>query len=88
MDNHNTKSKIIMKSKLSNSGIDVTVKDVEKYMNRYNEVMKGKNGEKAKENLVTFNIIVVIIFFVFILWIKIYLAWNRNVIAYLKDNLH
>ncbi|MGJ8933342.1 hypothetical protein [Staphylococcus aureus] len=67
MDNHNTKSKIIMKSKLSNSGIDVTVKDVEKYMNRYNEVMKGKNGEKAKENLVTFNIIVVIIFFVFIL---------------------
>ncbi|MGZ0075343.1 hypothetical protein ACVXZY_00295 [Staphylococcus aureus] len=47
-----------MKSELSNSGIDVTVKDVEKYMNRYNEVMKGKNGEKAKENLVTFNIIV------------------------------
>lgn len=38
-----------MKSELSNSGIDVTVKDVEKYMNRYNEVMKGKNGEKAKE---------------------------------------
>ncbi|HCY1172817.1 TPA: hypothetical protein RSU92_001785 [Staphylococcus aureus] len=55
MDNHNTKSKMIMKSKLSNSGIDVTVKDVEKYMNRYNEVMKGKNGEKAKENLVAFN---------------------------------
>ncbi len=55
MDNHNTKSKIIIKSKLSNSGIDVTVKDVEKYMNRYNEVMKGKNGEKAKENLVAFN---------------------------------
>ncbi len=24
-------------------------------MNRYNEVMKGKNGEKAKENLVAFN---------------------------------
>lgn len=67
MDNHNTKSKIIIKSKLSNSGIDVTVKDVEKYMNRYNEVMKGKNGEKAKENLVTFNIIVVFAFFVFIL---------------------
>ncbi|AUJ54392.1 MULTISPECIES: hypothetical protein [Staphylococcus] len=67
MDNHNTKSKIIIKSKLSNSGIDVTVKDVEKYMNRYNEVMKGKNGEKAKENLVTFNIIVVFTFFVFIL---------------------
>lgn len=44
-----------MKSELSNSGIDVTVKDVEKYMNRYNEVMKGKNGEKAKENLVAFN---------------------------------
>lgn len=88
MDNHNTKPKIIMKSELSNSGIDVTVKDVEKYMNRYNEVMKGKNGEKAKENLVTFNIIVVFTFFVFILWIKIYLAWNRNVIAYLKDNLH
>lgn len=56
-----------MKSELSNSGIDVTVKDVEKYMNRYNEVMKGKNGEKAKENLVTFNIIVVFTFFVFIL---------------------
>ncbi|MDU9783977.1 hypothetical protein RRC24_00635 [Staphylococcus aureus] len=36
-----------MKSKLSNSGIDVTVKDVEKYMNRYNEVMMGKNGEKV-----------------------------------------
>ncbi|HAR7080942.1 TPA: hypothetical protein I2T41_00625 [Staphylococcus aureus] len=67
MDNHNTKSKIIIKSKLSNSGIDVTFKDVEKYMNRYNEVMKGKNGEKAKENLVTFNIIVVFTFFVFIL---------------------
>ncbi|HFH2046523.1 TPA: hypothetical protein ACGJM0_001716 [Staphylococcus aureus] len=67
MDNHNTKSKIIIKSKLSNSGIDVTVKDVEKYMNRYNEVMKGKNGEKAKENLVTFNSIVVFTFFVFIL---------------------
>lgn len=67
MDNHNTKSKIIIKSKLSNSGIDVTVKDVEKYMNRYNEVMKGKNGGKAKENLVTFNIIVVFTFFVFIL---------------------
>lgn len=67
MDNHNTKSKIIIKSKLSNSGIDVTVKDVEKYMNRYNEVMKGKNGEKAKENLVTFNIIVIFTFFVFIL---------------------
>ncbi len=67
MDNHNTKSKIIIKSKLSNSGIDVTVKDVEKYMNRYNEVMKGKNGEKAKENLVAFNIIVVFTFFVFIL---------------------
>ncbi len=61
------KPKIIMKSELSNSGIDVTVKDVEKYMNRYNEVMKGKNGEKAKENLVTFNIIVVFTFFVFIL---------------------
>lgn len=58
---------MIMKSELSNSGIDVTVKDVEKYMNRYNEVMKGKNGEKAKENLVTFNIIVVFTFFVFIL---------------------
>lgn len=56
-----------MKSELSNSGIDVTVKDVEKYMNRYNEVMKGKNGEKAKENLVAFNIIVVFTFFVFIL---------------------
>ncbi|HCY9510289.1 TPA: hypothetical protein O2D81_000123 [Staphylococcus aureus] len=56
-----------MKSELSNSGIDVTVKDVEKYMNRYNEVMKEKNGEKAKENLVTFNIIVVFTFFVFIL---------------------
>ncbi|HCZ7152977.1 TPA: hypothetical protein O3O88_001603 [Staphylococcus aureus] len=67
MDNHNTKPKIIMKSELSNSGIDVTVKDIEKYMNRYNEVMKGKNGEKAKENLVTFNIIVVFTFFVFIL---------------------
>ncbi|UXT30458.1 hypothetical protein MUA30_13610 [Staphylococcus aureus] len=67
MDNHNTKPKIIMKSELSNSGIDVTVKDVEKYMNRYNKVMKGKNGEKAKENLVTFNIIVVFTFFVFIL---------------------
>lgn len=67
MDNHNTKSKIIIKSKLSNSGIDVTVKDVEKYMNRYNEVMKGKDVEKAKENLVTFNIIVVFTFFVFIL---------------------
>ncbi|WP_142759785.1 hypothetical protein [Staphylococcus aureus] len=67
MDNNNTKPKIIMKSELSNSGIDVTVKDVEKYMNRYNEVMKGKNGEKAKENLVTFNIIVVFTFFVFIL---------------------
>ncbi|HDB3973713.1 TPA: hypothetical protein O6R55_000470 [Staphylococcus aureus] len=67
MDNHNTKPKIIMKSELSNSGIDVIVKDVEKYMNRYNEVMKGKNGEKAKENLVTFNIIVVFTFFVFIL---------------------
>ncbi|MEK9186864.1 hypothetical protein, partial [Staphylococcus aureus] len=63
MDNHNTKSKIIIKSKLSNSGIDVTVKDVEKYMNRYNEVMKGKNGEKAKENLVTFNIIVVLLLY-------------------------
>ncbi|MBR9118820.1 hypothetical protein GO926_05310 [Staphylococcus aureus] len=61
------KPKIIMKSELSNSGIDVTVKDVEKYMNRYNKVMKGKNGEKAKENLVTFNIIVVFTFFVFIL---------------------
>ncbi|MVM66503.1 hypothetical protein GO965_10410 [Staphylococcus aureus] len=67
MDNHNMKPKIIMKSELSNSGIDVTVKDVEKYMNRYNKVMKGKNGEKAKENLVTFNIIVVFTFFVFIL---------------------
>ncbi|MBU7099181.1 hypothetical protein M8385_10160, partial [Staphylococcus aureus] len=69
MDNHNTKSKIIIKSKLSNSGIDVTVKDVEKYMNRYNEVMKGKNGEKAKElclSLLPINIIVVFTFFVFI----------------------
>ncbi|HDD3103770.1 TPA: hypothetical protein PAU45_000889 [Staphylococcus aureus] len=59
-----------MKSKLSNSGIDVTVKDVEKYMNRYNEVMKGKNGEKAKKlylSLLPTNIIVVFIFFVFIL---------------------
>lgn len=41
-----------MKSKLSNSGIDVTVKDVEKYMNRYNEVMKGKNGEKKLKSYV------------------------------------
>ncbi|HCZ4058257.1 TPA: hypothetical protein O2502_001991 [Staphylococcus aureus] len=59
-----------MKSELSNSGIDVTVKDVEKYMNRYNEVMKGKNGEKAKELcllLLPINIIVVFTFFVFIL---------------------
>ncbi|MGO5749244.1 hypothetical protein ACTQKE_04945 [Staphylococcus aureus] len=59
-----------MKSKLSNSGIDVTVKDVEKYMNRYNEVMMGKNGEKAKElclSLLSINIIVVFTFFVFIL---------------------
>ncbi|EMM0794577.1 TPA: hypothetical protein P6Q60_000762 [Staphylococcus aureus] len=48
MDNHNTKPKIIMKSELSNSGIDVTVKDVEKYMNRYNEVMKGKMAKKLK----------------------------------------
>ncbi|HDA2626913.1 TPA: hypothetical protein O4618_002125 [Staphylococcus aureus] len=59
-----------MKSKLSNSGIDVTVKDVEKYMNRYNEVMKGKNGEKSKElclSLLPINIIVVFTFFVFIL---------------------
>ena len=46
---------MIMKSKLSNSGIDVTVKDVEKYMNRYNWSYEGKNGEKAKENLVAFN---------------------------------
>lgn len=61
------KLKIIIKSKLSNLGIDVIVKDVEKYMNWYNEVMKGKNGEKVKENLVIFNIIVVFIFFVFIL---------------------
>ncbi|HCW8997271.1 TPA: hypothetical protein OYK69_000653, partial [Staphylococcus aureus] len=56
-----------MKSKLSNSGIDVTVKDVEKYMNRYNEVMMGKNGEKAKElclSLLPINIIVVFTFFV------------------------
>lgn len=57
--NSNNELKIIdknnLKSELSNSGIDVTVKDVEKYMNRYNEVMKGKNGEKAKENLVAFN---------------------------------
>ncbi|HDF6550317.1 TPA: hypothetical protein PER85_002190 [Staphylococcus aureus] len=55
---------------MSNSGIDVTVKDVEKYMNRYNEVMKGKNGEKAKKlclSLLPINIIVVFIFFVFIL---------------------
>lgn len=36
-----------MKSELSNSGIDVTVKDVEKYMNRYNEVMKGKKWRKS-----------------------------------------
>ncbi|HAR7312134.1 TPA: hypothetical protein O4825_001934 [Staphylococcus aureus] len=59
-----------MKSELSNSGIDVTVKDVEKYMNRYNEVMKGKNDEKAKElclSLLPINIIVVFTFFVFIL---------------------
>lgn len=59
-----------MKSELSNSGIDVTVKDVEKYMNRYNEVMKGKNGEKSKElclSLLPINIIVVFTFFVFIL---------------------
>ncbi|WFO05357.2 hypothetical protein PEB67_13135 [Staphylococcus aureus] len=56
-----------MKNELSNSRIDVTVKDVEKYMDRYNEVMKGKNGEKAKEHLVAFNIIVVFIFFVFIM---------------------
>ncbi|HDB3427653.1 TPA: hypothetical protein PSA40_002242 [Staphylococcus aureus] len=59
-----------MKSELSNSGIDVTVKDVEKYMNRYNEVMNGKNSEKAKKlclSLLPINIIVVIIFFVFIL---------------------
>ncbi|WP_235855510.1 hypothetical protein [Staphylococcus aureus] len=48
MDNHNTKPKIIMKRELSNSGIDVTVKDVEKYMNRYNEVMKGKMAKKLK----------------------------------------
>ncbi|AXU09719.1 hypothetical protein GJH21_10355 [Staphylococcus aureus] len=51
MDNHDTKPKIIMKSKLSNSGIDVTVKDVEKYMNRYNEVMKGKNWRKKLKRI-------------------------------------
>lgn len=64
------KLKIIMKSELSNLGIDVIVKDVEKYMNWYNEVMKGKNGEKVKELcllLLFINIIVVFIFFVFIL---------------------
>lgn len=58
MDNHNTKPKIIMKSELSNSGIDVTVKDVEKYMNRYNEVMKGKNGEKLKSYVCRYYLLI------------------------------
>lgn len=47
-----------MKSELSNSGIDVTVKDVEKYMNRYNEVMKGKNGEKLKSYVCRYYLLI------------------------------
>lgn len=58
MDNHNTKSKIIIKSKLSNSGIDVTVKDVEKYMNRYNEVMKGKMAKKLKSYVCRYYLLI------------------------------
>jgi len=44
-----------LKSELSNSGSNVTVKDVENYMDQYNKTMQGKNGEKAKKNLVAFN---------------------------------
>lgn len=44
-----------LKNELSNSGLDVTVNDVENYVDQYNKTMQGKNGEKAKENLVAFN---------------------------------
>ncbi|EHM58426.1 TPA: hypothetical protein PIX43_001555 [Staphylococcus aureus] len=47
-----------MKSELSNSGIDVTVKDVEKYMNRYNEVMEGKMAKKLKSYVCRYYLLI------------------------------
>ncbi|MGT2341179.1 hypothetical protein ACVPOQ_07990 [Staphylococcus aureus] len=47
-----------MKSELSNSGIDVTVKDVEKYMNRYNEVMKEKMAKKLKSYIYHYYLLI------------------------------
>ncbi len=58
---------------------------LKKYMNRYNEVMKGKNGEKAKENLVTFNIIVCLYILCIYTVNKNISSLNRNVIAYLNN---
>ena len=36
-----------LKNELSDSGLDITVKDVENYIEQYNKTMQGKNGEKA-----------------------------------------
>ena len=44
-----------LKNELSDSGLDITVKDVENYIEQYNKTMQGKNGEKAKKNLIAFN---------------------------------
>lgn len=55
MVNYKLLIKNIWKNELSNSGLDVTVNDVENYVNQYNKTMQGKNGEKAKENLVAFK---------------------------------
>lgn len=57
--NQNDELKIIdkenLKKELNDSGTDINIKDIENYMNRYNETMKGENGEKAKKDLVAFN---------------------------------
>lgn len=47
--------KLLIKNELSDSGLDITVKDVENYIEQYNKTMQGKNGEKAKKNLIAFN---------------------------------
>lgn len=47
--------KLLIKNELSNSVLDITVKDAETYIEQYNKTMQGKNGEKAKKNLIAFN---------------------------------
>lgn len=58
--NSNEELYIVDKKKLSEDlktldQNELTVEEVEKYINNYNATIKGENGEKAKEDLLAYN---------------------------------